>query len=262
MRFGTTTDRLEVFSDGVIAIAITLLVLDIKVPQARPGQLIHDLGGQWPSFAAYVLSFAVIGIMWVSHHSMFERIREIDRGLLFTNLLLLLGIAFLPFPTALLAEYARRGGGNAHAAAAIYSATMALIGLAFLGIWLHLSRHPHLLVEGLDPENLRQSIRRSLVSPIVFGATIGLAFLNALACFVVYGLAVAYFAAGPSSAALRPTRAPAEPAPSEPGPDPPAPAPNPAAREPSVGADAEAGGATDLGPPSEPPTLRWPPGQT
>ena len=106
MRFGTTTDRLEIFSDAVIAIAITLLVLDIRVPQAPQGQLLHALGRQWPSYAAYVLSFAVIGIMWVSHHSMFERIREIDRGLLFSNLLLLLGIAFLPFPTPLLAEYA------------------------------------------------------------------------------------------------------------------------------------------------------------
>ena len=112
MRFGTTTDRLEVFSDGVIAIAITLLVLDIKVPDSHQGQLVHDLGQQWPTFAAYVLSFAVIGIMWVSHHSMFERIREIDRGLLFSNLLLLLGIAFLPFPTSLLAQYARGGGSK------------------------------------------------------------------------------------------------------------------------------------------------------
>jgi uncharacterized membrane protein len=269
MRFGTTTDRLEVFSDGVIAIAITLLVLDIKVPDSHQGQLVHDLGQQWPTFAAYVLSFAVIGIMWVSHHSMFERIREIDRGLLFSNLLLLLGIAFLPFPTSLLAQYARGGGSNAHAAAAFYSATMTLIGLAFSGIWLHLARHPDLLVEGLDPANLRRSLHRSLVSPVVFGATIALAFVNALACFAVYGLVVAYFAAGPSSAALRPSGAPADPAPLEPtrpGPpdsDPldetePAEPGDPAA---TAGTHAP-GGASTSGSPTEPPTVRWPPGHT
>src|SRR5271157_5680616 len=165
MRFGTSTDRLEIFSDAVIAIAITLLVLDLKVPNAHQGRLAHNLPHQWPSYTAYVLSFAVIGIMWVSHHSMFERIREIDRGLLFANLLLLLGIAFLPFPTSLLAESARQGGSNAHIAAATYSLTMTIIGLGFLEIWLHLGRHPDLLVEGVDATHLQQSIRRSLVSP-------------------------------------------------------------------------------------------------
>ena len=259
MRFGTTTDRLEVFSDGVIAIAITLLVLDIKVPTARQGQLVHDLGREWPTFAAYVLSFAVIGIMWVSHHSMFERIREIDRGLLFSNLLLLLGIAFLPFPTSLLAQYARGGGSNAHAAAAFYSATMMMIGLAFSGIWLHLTRHPDLLVEGLDPANLRRSLRRSLVSPVVFAATIALAFIDALACFAVYGLMVAYFAAGPSSAALRPTGAPPEPDP----PDRADRAASGASPDPATApASPPTGRASTLGAPTEPPTLRWPPGQT
>jgi uncharacterized membrane protein len=270
MRFGTSTDRLEVFSDGVIAIAITLLVLDIKVPHSHQGGLAHDLATQWPSFAAYVLSFAVIGIMWVSHHSMFERIQEIDRGLLFTNLLLLLGIAFLPFPTALLAEYARDGGSNAHVAAAFYSLTMTMIGLAFSGIWLHLSHHPDLLVEGLDPGNLRRSLHRSLVGPIVFALTIGLAFVNALACFVVYGLLVAYFAAGPSSAALRPGEAAADPPPTaapeptDPGPadptprrDPgerPGPAPAPASARPAPSPGAAAGaGSPELPPPRRPP---------
>ena len=186
--------------------------------------------------------------------------------MLFSNLLLLLGIAFLPFPTALLAEYARRGGANVHVAAAFYSATMAFIGVAFTGIWWHLSKHPDLLVEGLDPANLRRSLRRSMVSPLVYGLTIGLAFVNALACFVVYGLLVAYFAAGPSSAALRPVGALAEPgglgptadaAPDPPGPgDPGGPEPGPAV-EPD-GAEGDVG----PGPPAEPAAPRPPPGQT
>jgi uncharacterized membrane protein len=202
VKFDTGTDRLEIFSDAVIAIAITLLVLDIKVPTAKTGQLVHDLGQIWPSYVAYALSFAVIGIMWVSHHSMFERIQHVDRGLLFYNLWLLLGIGFLPFPTALLAEYARQGGSNSHAAAAVYSATMMFIGFAFLAIWLHLAHRPYLLGEQASSASLRRSIHLSMVSPIVYGASIGLAFISAEACFVVYGLTAFYFACGPSSRAL------------------------------------------------------------
>jgi uncharacterized membrane protein len=202
VKFDTETDRLEIFSDAVIAIAITLLVLDIRVPASRDGHLVHDLLQKWPSYLAFALSFTVIGIMWVSHHSMFVRIHRVDRGLLFMNLWLLLGIAFLPFPTALLAEYARQGGSNSHAAAAIYSATMAMIGLAFLAIWVHLARHPSLLGDNASAASLRRSINLSLVSPIVYGLSIGLAFVSAEACFIVYAGAALYFAMGPSSRAL------------------------------------------------------------
>jgi uncharacterized membrane protein len=212
-----TTQRLEAFSDGVIAIAITLLVLNIKVPNARSGQLLDSLANQWPSYVAFVLSFVVIGIMWVSHHSMFERIAQVDRGLLFVNLTLLLGIAFLPFPTSLLANYVQDGGSDAHIAAAVYSATMALIGVAFVELWRHLIRHPNLLVKGIEPSLLRRSLKRSLVSPIVYGLSIGLAFISAAACFVVYALVAIYFAWGPSSRILHlgshsptPPRAPAK----------------------------------------------------
>jgi uncharacterized membrane protein len=202
VNFDTGTDRLEIFSDAVIAIAITLLVLDIKVPNSGDGRLVHDLAQKWPSYLAFVLSFTVIGIMWVSHHSMFERIRRVDRGLLFMNLWLLLGIAFLPFPTALLSEYVSQGGSNSHAAAAIYSGTMAMIGLAFLSIWVHLAHHPSLLSDNASAASLRRSIHLSLVSPVVYGLSIGLAFVSAEACFVVYAGAAMYFAFGPSSRAL------------------------------------------------------------
>jgi uncharacterized membrane protein len=181
----TTTGRLEAFSDGVIAIAITLLVLEIGIPHAGEGDLGEALLDQWPSYAAFILSFVVIGIMWVSHHSMFERIAAVDRRLLFLNLLLLLGIAFLPFPTALLAEYVREGGTNSHLAAAIYSATMAMIGVAFWMMWRHLYQRPHLLVAGIDRSMVRGAMHRSTDGPIVNTLTIGLAFISAVPCFVV-----------------------------------------------------------------------------
>lgn len=196
------TERLEIFSDGVIAIAITLLVLDIRLPTAKAGGLWHDLGSHWPTYVAYILSFTVIGIIWVSHHTMFEHIGSTDRGLLFWNLFLLAGVAFVPFPTSLLAEYVKEGGSNAHAAAAVYSAAMTVIGFGFLGIWLHLRRHPELLAADASAANLNRSIRLSLVSPVTYGLTIGLAFISPLACLVVYALIAAYLAGGPSSRAL------------------------------------------------------------
>ena len=203
-RPSSTTERLEMFSDGVIAIAITLLVIQIRVPEVEAGGLFDALVDQWPSYVAFLVSFLVIGIMWVSHHSMFERIAMVDRGLLFINLLLLLGIAFLPFPTDLMATYVEDGGSNSHVAAAIYSATMVAVGIAFAGMWLHLARRPDLLVPGIPQERMYTAFRRSLVGPIVYAFTIGLAFISAEACFVVYALIAAYFVAGPSSRVATP----------------------------------------------------------
>src|SRR5688572_6129488 len=163
---GTTTERVEAFSDGVIAIAITLLVLTLQVPDSKDGDLLDALLDQWPSYVAFIISFVVIGIMWVSHHSMFERIATVDRPLLFLNLLLLMGIAFLPYPTSLLARYVSDGGANSHIAAAMYSTTMVGIGLVFLGMWAQLARRPE-LIPGIPPDRVRKALAKSMVGPIV-----------------------------------------------------------------------------------------------
>src|SRR5579863_3093459 len=117
--------RLEAFSDGVFAVAITLLVLSLNVP--GPGQhtsLVHQLGDQWPSFAAYVISFMVIGIVWVNHHTLIGKLAGADRTILFLNLLMLMFVTVIPFPTHLFAQYLRSGGFNAKIAAAVYGAVM------------------------------------------------------------------------------------------------------------------------------------------
>src|ERR1041385_9184169 len=103
------TARLEAFSDGVYAIAITLLVLDLKVPMVQDGKLASALLHQWPMYFAFLISFAFIGIMWVNHHRLFNHIRRCDNRLLFLNLLLLLGVTVVPFPTALLAAHLKGG---------------------------------------------------------------------------------------------------------------------------------------------------------
>lgn len=190
-----TTSRLEAFSDGVIAIAITLLIIEVKVPEVGSGDLARALWDQWPSYAAYVVSFVVIGIMWVNHHAIFEQIRTVDRGLLFVNLMLLLGIAFLPFPTALLAKYLEEGGANATTAAVVYSATMVFIGAAFLALQLYLRAHPQLATDSYSRERGDAAVRRTVVGPIAYAATIPLAFVSAPACLFVYAVIAAFFAA-------------------------------------------------------------------
>jgi uncharacterized membrane protein len=198
-----TTQRLEALSDGVIAIAATLLVLELGRVELHHNQTLFDaLVNRWPSYVAYLVSFTVIGLIWVAHHSMFERISSVDRPLLFLNLGLLLGVGFIPWPTSVLADFIRDGGTNAAVATAMYSLTMTAIGLVFMAMWWHLVRHPEHTIDSVTPMQLRRSLRLAAVSPVVYGATIPLAFVSPYLCLVVYaGLAV-YFARGPSARAL------------------------------------------------------------
>ena len=103
------TSRIEAFSDGVFAIAIALLILEIKVPTAE-NDLAAQLLRQWPSYVAFVISFAFIGIMWINHHRLFTHIRRADNALMILNLALLLGVTAVPYPTAVLAQHLNRGG--------------------------------------------------------------------------------------------------------------------------------------------------------
>ena len=185
--------RLEAFSDGVFAIAITLLIIEVRPPDSAAGELAGDLVSLWPSYAAYVVSFAIIGIIWVNHHDIFERILTVDRPLLFLNLLLLLTVAFLPFPTALLGEYIRQGD-NAHIAAAVYGANMTMIGLAFIAMWTYLARVPALLAPEVGAEGARRARRAATIGPVIYGLSIALAFVSPVACLIVYAGLALYFA--------------------------------------------------------------------
>ena len=131
------TTRLEAFSDGVFAIAITLLILEIKVPsepETRDHGLWRALLERWPSYVGYVISFATIGIMWVNHHALFKYIRRVDRALLLANLLLLMTISFLPYPTAVLAEHLSDADSRT-AAAVFYGGTLVVIAISFNVLW-------------------------------------------------------------------------------------------------------------------------------
>jgi uncharacterized membrane protein len=212
------TRRLEAFSDGVFAIAITLLVLDLAVPprdgswagaEAGPGGggLAAALARQWPSYFAYLVSFLVIGIIWVNHHAVFELIGMVNRTTLFLNILLLMSVVAIPFTTALLSEYLTASIGNARTAALVYSAVMLAVSCGFAGLYTHVTRNQALLAEGVDPQTMRASfVRFSLVGIFLYIATLVVALFSAPLCLLAHLLIALYYC----FEQIRPPRRPAE----------------------------------------------------
>ena len=131
-------NRIEAFSDGVFAVAATLLVFDLKVPNVSSG-LVNALLAEWPAYVAFVISFTTIVIIWVNHHVVIDTIDRVDRSFLFINGLLLLTVAAIPFPTALFAQYLQAGHDQQIAAIA-YGATMSSMGVAFSSFALYARR--------------------------------------------------------------------------------------------------------------------------
>jgi uncharacterized membrane protein len=123
--------RLEAFSDGVLAVAITLLALNLVVEGPGHGPLLAQLSRHWPAFVAYGISFFTIGIIWVNHHGLLQSIRTVDRTLLFLNLALLLFVVLIPFSTAVMAQYLAVGGWDAKVAMAAYAGVFEAMGLSF-----------------------------------------------------------------------------------------------------------------------------------
>ena len=194
------TNRLEAFSDGVFAVAITLLVLNIKIPgiDMPPGtlpgdtDLWHGLGDEWPMLAAYITSFATIGIMWLNHHRLFTHIKRINTVLVLLNLLLLLFIVFVPVPTALLAEYVNRP--DQHTAAIVYSGTFVLTACCFNLLWRYASYHNRLLGKEADPRAVAAISRQYLFGPLVYLIAFTLAWINTTATIIVSFALALFFA--------------------------------------------------------------------
>jgi len=190
------TGRVEAFSDGVMAIAITLLVLDLKVPpldEVRDGHLVEALAARWPSYVAYLVAFLTIGIIWLNHRTLVDRIRRFDARLHWLNLMLLLGVATLPWPTALVAEYVQRGGPDASAAAALYGLLATLMALPWGFIWRHLADRPDLLEPGFDAGYARAEWRRGFVGlPIYIAATLIALVLPLVALGLYLAIAILY----------------------------------------------------------------------
>lgn len=190
------TGRIETFSDGIFAVAITLLVLNIQVPSIRQ---INDAGlssillSGWPAYLAFITSFATVGIMWINHHRLFNHIKWSNDALLAINLILLLLVVFVPFPTALLADYLEPGY---RIPAAIYSATFVLLAICFNSLWRYASHNNRLLDKKADPLAVQNITRQYRFGPLFYLVAFGLAFLYPPAS-VIWNLLLALFFALP-----------------------------------------------------------------
>jgi uncharacterized membrane protein len=188
-----STGRAEAFSDGVFAVAITVLVFGLRLPGPRPGctTTTCQLLAAWPQYFAYVVSFLTIGIMWMNHHTILAHVQRVDRPLLVINLLLLMGVVAIPFPTALVADNLTHAGGTA--AAVTYGLVMIVISIGFDGLWIYVTTHATALGAAVPPEALRQSIPGFTGGLVAYVAATLVALFLPLAAVIIFGLLAVYY---------------------------------------------------------------------
>ena len=163
------TSRAVAFSDAIIAIVITLLVLDLRPPEAEPGGLLDALLGEWPTYLAYAASYTYLAVIWLNHKAAFTRIKEMDRGLQWANLGILATLALVPWPTAVIAETARTGNlADERVAVALYAIVGALLCLSWLVFFSHLARHPDLTKEEVDDSYFARERPRALLGVLLY----------------------------------------------------------------------------------------------
>jgi uncharacterized membrane protein len=183
---GRDTDRLEAFTDAIIAIAITLLVLDIKVPSSEANEsnqaLWHALGDIWPSYFGYALSFIVLGIMWVNHHQIFQYIARTNHTFLIINVFFLLCVSFLPFPTGLVAEYIGHEGEGT--ATIVYTGWFLMTAIFYNLIWRYPQR-AGLIDEAADPAAIAAINRVFSLGPPSYLIAFLVAFISPTAALII-----------------------------------------------------------------------------
>jgi uncharacterized membrane protein len=184
-----STHRLEAFSDGVFAVAATLLVLTLHV--GTGGGLAYELARQWPHYATYVVSFLTIGIIWMNHHAQFERIDHPDRTLMVLNLILLMFVTLIPFPTGLLADHLR-SGSDEHVAAAVYAATLLAMSISFFSTYVWAARR-QLFAKWVGEQHVGYLVRRNGAGLTVYAIAIAVAFANASVSLALCGLVALYY---------------------------------------------------------------------
>ena len=185
--------RMEAFSDGVFAVAITLLVVNLAVPKRGGPPIVEQLSAAWPSFVAYLISFLTIGIIWVNHHAIVRNIAAVDRTLLFLNLLLLMFVVTIPFSTSTMADFLTSGGRDAKVATAIYAADFELMSLCFAAIF-EWTLHRDAWLHNPVPESAKWGARlRFTVGLVPYAAAVGVAFLSPAVSLAVTGLVAVYY---------------------------------------------------------------------
>jgi uncharacterized membrane protein len=188
--------RLEAFSDGVIAVAITLLALDLTVPEPGHVSLLTQLGDHWPQFAAYAVSFFTIGIIWVNHHARVSLIARVDRTLLFINLVLLMFVVLIPFATATMATYLTSGHEDSHIAMAVYAVVLEGMALSFSAMFEWSLREGRTYVT--VPVDQRRNARlRTSFGTLVYAVVFIVAFISAPVALAIAGITAVYYIFAP-----------------------------------------------------------------
>lgn len=189
------TARVEAFSDGVFAVAITLLIVDLHVPPRTPhGGLGPALLALWPSYLAFVASFLTIGVMWLNHHRLYTLIVRKDDGLIAFNLLLLMGITWIPFPTGLLAEHLEGPGSDQRSAALMFAGSFFLIAVVFNLMW----RYALAMKAVNDKANAKAITRQYSLGPVMYAVLVAVAFFSAKWCLILSVVYAVYFALPPA----------------------------------------------------------------
>jgi uncharacterized membrane protein len=189
---GNDTNRTEAFSDGVLAIAITLLVLNLVMPSHRPGELRSGLSRLWPAYVSFLGSFIYIAVIWLNHHAAFRRIRAVDRSVNWANMGLLLGAVVLPFPTAVLSDAFQSGNRSDEQAAVVLYAGVAMVMSATWLVFFHaLHRRQHLGVETVGPRFWKTERRRAIPG------VVGYATAGAIGAFTLPSIGLVLFVALP-----------------------------------------------------------------
>jgi uncharacterized membrane protein len=186
------TARIEAFSDGVFAIAITLLVLLFERPELGEERLSHYLLHQWPSYASYVVSFVTIGIIWVNHHTLFRHIVRVDRVFLFLNVLFLMAVAFIPYPTSLVAQFIR-SSHDARPAALLYGITMTTMAIFLNTLWQYAARGFRLLAADADRREVAGITRSYWPGAAIYGAATLLALWSPAVSVTAYALIALFY---------------------------------------------------------------------
>jgi uncharacterized membrane protein len=189
------TGRLEAFSDGVFAIAITLLILNIEVPKVgENASLSRAILEQWPAFLAYGVAFLTILIMWINHHALFRIIRHIDRAFLVLNGLLLMAVTFINYPTALMARYLTSQSNQARTAAVVFSGSFVVVAALFNVLWRYAAHNRRLLGAHVDDATISAITRRDLLGFALYLVALALALFWVEGSLILNLLLALYFA--------------------------------------------------------------------
>ncbi|MGH9186500.1 MAG: TMEM175 family protein, partial [Acidimicrobiales bacterium] len=192
-------------SDGVFAIVITLLVIEIHAPNEgeveQSGSLAAALFEQWPSYAGYFVSFLIIGVMWVNHHRIFEQVRAVDGPTLLLNLNLLLWTVLIPFPTAVMAEYLRQGGDDATTAVALYTGLILVTAVSFTLLFAWVTHDARLIAEVPSPAAIRAARIRFSFGLAAYTLAFAMSWLAPVVALVAHAAMALYYAFDQASVA-------------------------------------------------------------